>query len=89
MTDERRPGAGATTTDQGSGTLSSNRRGAGSGGPGFVGGDGLGRRSKADAKRAKGDRLGERHGCESGAHAGVPEAARGKIVMRLGRVVGG
>src|SRR5262249_32577054 len=83
------PTRGAATIDQRSGTLSSNRRCAGSGSTGFVGGDVCRGCSKADTKRRKGDRRSKRHRRERGAHAGVPEAARGKIVMWPGGVVSG
>ena len=45
------------------------------------------RRRERDTKRSKRNGLDERSGCESSAGSPVPYAARGKVVIRLGRFV--
>jgi hypothetical protein len=73
--------------DQAARALSSCRRGTGANGAGEASWDVRRRRRESDGRRSEGDGLDERSGCENRAGSAVPDAARGKIVIRLGRLV--
>ena len=78
---------GAMPADQAASMLSSCWRGAGANGGGEASWDVRRRRRECDTRRRECDGLDQRRGCENSAGSGVPDAARGKMVIRLRRFV--
>jgi hypothetical protein len=81
------PVDGQQPADQAASGLSSCRRGTGANGAGEASWDVRRRRRERDKRRREGDGLDQRRGCENSAGSGVPDAARGKMVIRLRRFV--
>ena len=73
--------------DQAASVLSSCRRGTGANGAGKASWDVRRRRRESDTRRSEGNSLDKHSGCENSARSSVPDAARGKIVIRPRRIV--
>jgi hypothetical protein len=78
---------GAAPADQAARALSSCRRGTGANGAGAASWDVRRRRGERDTRCSEGNGLDKRSGCENSARSGVPDAARGEIVIRSRRFV--